>query len=181
MVKIVDLRELKKGVDADKKPIPETKSDKSAILEWQVEEFKKENRELGWYIGLFTIATILAIISIFLKNYFFVVVIAIGVVTILIVTAQEPRKLKVLVHEKGISINDKKYLFQEFSGFGIDETQPEARVLKLRFSGLFHLPLLIPIGKYIDSDKIREIFLPHMKEEKVFASALDNVTKNIKL
>lgn len=92
---------------------------KTQPISWQAEEYIARDHNAGWYIGLFIVGAGLIALSIFLKWWTFLVLVALSIVTILISNLRPPRKIQYTLDDKGLKEGDRLHKYEDFKAFGI--------------------------------------------------------------
>lgn len=92
---------------------------KTQPISWQAEEYITRDHNAGWYIGLFVVGAGLIALSIFLKWWTFLVLVALSIVTILISNLRPPRKIQYTLDDKGLKEGDRLHKYEDFKAFGI--------------------------------------------------------------
>ena len=92
---------------------------KTQPISWQAEEYIIHEHKAGWYIGLIIITAGLIALSIWLKWWTFLVLVALSVVTILISNLRPPRKIQYTLDSDGLKEGDRLHKFEDFKAFGI--------------------------------------------------------------
>lgn len=92
---------------------------KTQPISWQAEEYITRDHNAGWYIGLFVVGAGLISLSIFLKWWTFLVLVALSIVTILISNLRPPRKIQYTLDDKGLKEGDRLHKYEDFKAFGI--------------------------------------------------------------
>lgn len=179
MANILDLRKIKKDEKEEKEIFLDSDADsgENILLKWQGVEFTKENRSFGWYFALVLISFILIIVSILIKNYFFIIVVIVGVFALITLLNKEPRKIDIVVSNKGIKVNKDFFPYKHFVSFGINENKE----LHLRVHGVLRFPVILPISADVSNVQIKSAISQHLPEEEIKDSMLDNLSKTLRL
>ena len=109
------------GIGAKKKE-PRVDKPKSnvaevVLLQWNAPEFVQTHKPAGWYIlfGLFFL--VLIALAIFTKQYITVGLFMVMAIAVLVYANREPRILSYKISNYGISVGDKKYVFDDFDSY----------------------------------------------------------------
>ena len=86
---------------------------------WQGAEYIVRERNTWWYIGLFVVGAGLCVLSVFLKWWTFLVLVALSIITILISTFRPPRKINYTLNKDGLTEGTTLHKYDEFKAFGI--------------------------------------------------------------
>ena len=105
----------KKKEPHEEKPkpsVPET-----VLLQWSAPEFVQTHKPAGWYIlfGLFFL--VLIALAVFTKQYITVGLFAVMAIAVLVYANREPRVLSYKISNYGISVGQKKYVFDDFDAY----------------------------------------------------------------
>lgn len=89
----------------------------TVLLQWSAPEFVQTHKPAGWYIlfGLFFL--VLIAIAVFTKQYITVGLFMVMGVAIVVYANREPRVLSYRISNYGISVGEKKYLFDDFDSY----------------------------------------------------------------
>lgn len=171
MPQVVDLRKKKaKKVEAKtKNPIPTN-------IEWVAPEFTKYKKNKTWFVLPALIALILAITALLLKNFLFLILIALAALAVYTYALKEPRKVKFSISEKGIKIDKNIYKFEDLKSFWIFYDPPEVKELSLRSKKVFIPYIKIPLEDQ-NPVEIRKLLLKFLPERKHTESVIDAWTR----
>jgi len=142
-------------------------------ISWSAPEFAHYEKNRGWFLGLFLITAILLAIAVLMKNFLFAFLIIVSVFLIYTQAKKRPRLIEFIISEKGVTIDEKLYPYNELHSFWIFE-EPEAQILSLISKKIIHPRLPIPLGDKT-SEEIKEvlsIFIPLKKQEEAFSETL---------
>ena len=92
---------------------------KSNNISWQAEEYIVRNHTAGWYVGLFIVGIGLAVLSVFLKWWTFLVLVILSVITILVSNLRPPRKINYTLNDQGLKEGTRLHKYSDFKAFGI--------------------------------------------------------------
>lgn len=92
---------------------------KTQPISWQAEEYIVREHKAGWYIGLVIVTAGLIALSIWLKWWTFLVLVALSVVTILISNLRPPRRIQYILDDKGLKEGERLHKYEDFKAFGI--------------------------------------------------------------
>lgn len=167
MSHVVDLRKTKK-----------TKKKKSSPkeIEWTAPEFPRHKKNKKWLGYFFLICLIFLIIAIFGKNFLFVIIIILAAFVLYVYSIKKPRKIKFVISQRGIQIDNKLYGFENLRSFWIFYNPPEIKILSLCSKRKFLPYLKIPLDKQ-DPVKIREFLIKFLPEKEHEESLVDTLTR----
>ena len=98
-------------------------------VDWEAEEYVVRDRNVGWYIGLFVVAAILAALSIWQGWWTFLILVVLCVIVILTSNLRPPRKIKYTLDTKGLTEGEKLHKYEEYRAFGILKEGPHYSII----------------------------------------------------
>jgi hypothetical protein len=141
----------------DKSPESETAKSKKNVPEeimydWQAPEFAFTQKPFGWYLGIFAFFLGLSTLAFFFIDGLFQKILTIALLVIMAVATavwagRRPRVLNFKVTNYGISLDEKKFSYDDFRAFYVfmDYNQESIALLPAkRFGTLISLPLTTP-------------------------------------
>lgn len=151
-------------------PVREVKT----LLSWKapIRPFKTRNRE--FWTTVLSIAFLLAIILIFIKEWLLIAVIAAIIFVYYVLSSVPPEEIEHRITNRGVRFAGNEYLWEEISQFWISEKWGQ-KILnletKFRFPGRLEL-----LFKIEDEGKILEILKKYLPEEAPPSSFLDRAS-----
>ena len=144
----------------------------SLYISWTAPEFIRYEKSRGWFIAIGIFGSLLIIAALFMKNYLFVLIIVLAAFLIYVQGARHPRKIKFVISDHGIEIDEKEYLWNEFKSFWIFE-EPD-KILSLLTKKITQPHLPIPLGdqRAEDIKKILSRFIPERKQEETISDII---------
>lgn len=94
-------------------------ANKVQSISWEAEEYIAKKRNIWWYVGLFAVGIGLGALSVFLKQWTFLVLIIVCVLAILVNTSRPPRKIKYTLDKTGLTEGKTLHKYEDFRAFGI--------------------------------------------------------------
>ena len=186
---ILDLRNLNRAEPKSYQPPEEEKKielpkpDKDFfaknLFEWTAYEYAYREHGPVWFLTAGGAATLLIVVGIIAKSYFFIAFVALAFLVIVLYAKRKPQKITFAVTKDGIGAGRKFYNFSDLKSFWIFEKGGE-KELSLETKKTFAPFTRLPLGN-ADPKKAREIlskFLPE-EEHKEFVS--DQVAKGLGL
>lgn len=150
---------------------------KSAI-EWQAPAFKYYPKDVSWYWMSFIIASLVMAFAIFQKNFLFAIFIFLAEISVLILARRQPELIKFKIDDKGITIIDKTYLFNDLEKFCLrpdsEDKNFEELVLKKKTHFNPYLKIFVDIEA---SSRVRDILSQKLTEETYEDSLLEVIFK----
>ena len=190
---ILDLKKLRKDIhpteieigeiatgEPEKKTAPDTDATErkhNVYLSWEAEEYEHLPKQNWWFVALGIVTLLLAVVAVFMQNYFFALFIAVAGLTVAVFAKQKPRKVRFSVVSDGMEIGSRLYHFEDLSSFWIFYDPPLFKELSIKSKKIFMPYIRAPLGE-TDPEKIREIllkFLPEEKQNESFISLLSRV------
>ena len=85
------------------------------LLQWNAPEFVQTHKPVGWYIlfGLFFL--VLIVLAVLTRQYITVGLFMVMAIAVLVYANREPRILSYKISNYGISVGDKKYVFDDLT------------------------------------------------------------------
>lgn len=101
-----------KGEQHPKPSVPET-----VLMQWTAPEFVQTHKPIGWYILFALFFLVLIGIAIFTQQYITVGLFMVMGIAVLVYANRPPRTLQYTVSNYGVSVGEKKYLFDDFDSY----------------------------------------------------------------
>ncbi|MDQ5943284.1 MAG: hypothetical protein QG675_52 [Patescibacteria group bacterium] len=98
-------------------PRPKSNVPETTLLQWSAPEFVQTHKPMGWYILFALFFLVLIAIAIFTKQYITVGLFAVMGVAVLVYAHRAPRTLSYIISNYGVSVGEKKYLFDDFDSY----------------------------------------------------------------
>ncbi len=120
---------------------------KRESVTWHAAEHHHAEKNTGWYAIIGGAALLLFVIALFSRNFFFAVLILLATALIMIFGSLEPRVYEFHVGEHGVTVDKKRYLYNEFESFSLrrhgHNHEPREIVLhmKKKVNPFLHLPM----------------------------------------
>ncbi len=150
--------------------------DKKEII-WQAPEYLYQEKDVSWYWLSIIATAILVLISLWQRNFLFLVFVVIAEAMILFWAKEYPRNIEFKLDSKGIHIgNIKSYPFDDLEGYHIHEENDYASELILKTRNRFnpHVKILISND---DTEEIKEFLQNHLNELEYDESLNDRISK----
>ena len=91
----------------------------SKTVSWEAAEYIKRTRNVWWYIGLFVVGAGLCALSVYFKQWTFLVLIVVCIIAILVSSSRPPRKIQYTLDGSGLKEGDRLHKYEDFRAFGI--------------------------------------------------------------
>lgn len=88
-------------------------------VSWEGEEYIAKSKNAWWYIGLVLITVGLCTLSVFLKQWTFLVLVIVAALAIIIIYHRPPRKIHYTLNQSGLTEGEKLHKYEDFRAFGI--------------------------------------------------------------
>ena len=148
-------------------------------IEWEAHEYNYYEKSLLWFLIYFIISFAILGLAVWFKNWTFVFLIILGASLIYIYALKPPRKIKMRIDARGITVEEKLYFYKDLKSFWIFYDPPHVKYLSLISKKLIVPQIKIPIGKQ-DPNEIRKMllkFLPEEEHEESFADILARIIR----
>src|SRR4030042_5607242 len=100
------------------------------LASWTTTQFLHHEKSAAWFWTLGIISAGIIIMSLLIKNYFFVLIVVLLTFLIYIQAKKHPRKIKIILSEKSLFIDEKEYEYNEFKSFWVFD-DPELNYINL--------------------------------------------------
>lgn len=133
------------------------------IIRWSAEEFEYKEKSVDWFWIVWIISIGLAVLSIFIDNLLFAIIVILGAFTLSIQSVKKPRIIEFEIDEEGIIIDKKLYLYNTLESFWIIGKEKKAIIKSKKLV----VPFLILPTENIDPKYLREYLIKYLKEEEM--------------
>jgi len=100
--------------------IPEDMNDDTVLIRWEAPEYAHRERTMGWYVIFGVVTLVLAAAAILIiKSITFAILVPVMAVALFVYTQHTPEVLRYTLSRKGLHINDKLFMYNQFKSFGI--------------------------------------------------------------
>ena len=140
---------------------------------WEAPEYIHEKKDPNWYWALGIISVGLVVISIFLKNPLFAIIIVIGAFTIGLFAARKPDNVEFEITTTGIRANNQLYIFDSLKSFRIVEFEDGAQLLLKSKKAIMPVTVLILPQDAVDI--VRNQLLFTLNEEDISESVAQTI------
>ncbi|MCR4274662.1 MAG: hypothetical protein NUW02_01255 [Candidatus Campbellbacteria bacterium] len=144
-------------------------------LAWKTLEYEHKPRSSDWFWGLGIIAIAGVILSIFLGNFLFGVVIGVGAVALGLHALRHPHIIECEIQDRGVRIGDTLFPYRTLESFWIDERLIPNRLL-LKSQKMFMPHIIVPLAD-ISTDEVRDTLLQYLDEEEVHETFSDRIVE----
>lgn len=165
---------LKKNI---KEPENGTRNHEKPLISWSAYEYPQRILGRNWFLVPGGVATILIIIGILSKSYFFIALVILAFLVLLLYAKRGPEKIRTEINSRGVIINKEFYAYARLRSFWIFDKTLEHR-LSLETSGFVQPFLLIPLGD-ADTNRIRDILLKEIPEKEHREFLTDQIMRRL--
>ena len=142
----------------------ESSTTKTGLVEWETEEFDKHERSTVWYLGFGTILLLALAYTVYIGQWLLSALIVMVGVSIYLSGRIKPNKIKCLINERGVSIGDKQFGYDQLKTFWFSKTEEG---IKLNLITIFRLMPVVSIKITNELEpKIREALMSVIPESK---------------
>jgi hypothetical protein len=175
-----------------KSKIIKTEKEEKPEISWQASEFEYYQKDVSWYWLSLIFAIILIALSVWQKNFLFVVFIVLAWLVIVSSSRRPPTVWSFKIDEKGIQINlpnsdpfsNKVYPYEEIDGFDIHEgqnTEGDGKYKELVFKVRKRLSPYLKINFPAEQEeKIKNFLQKYIPKEEYASSLADSFSKLIR-
>jgi hypothetical protein len=136
-------------------------------ISWQVLEYKRKEKTTDWYWAVIIITLSIVIISFFLHDTLFALLIIVATVSLLLFSFKEPKIISINIDRRGITVEKEMYPFATLEAFWVDILDEDEPKMILR-SKKKVLPLIIfPIEEQHHLD-VRDFLLKYLPEVEMY-------------
>lgn len=132
------------------------------IIRWSAEEFEYSEKSVDWFWAVGVVAVGFAILSIFLGNLLFAILITISAFTLSLHAVKKPRSISFEINDEGVIIDKKLYTYNTLESFWI--INKEKIIIKSKKAVV---PFLIIPFQNINPKTLREFLIKNLKEEEM--------------
>lgn len=132
---------------------------------WTVTTHEHKERSVDWYWALGIIALAGAVISVFLNNVLFAIIIILGTGSIGYLAARGPRQHLVKIDERGLSVDGTRYPYSSIFTFWVEHDTNQPRLF-LTLRGIMMTHFSLELDDETQGRAVREHLRQHAKEEE---------------
>jgi len=131
-------------------------------IAWHIFEYEHKDRTADWFWALGIIAISASVAAIIYKNYFFAILILLGLFLLAFLALRKPQEIEVEVNEKGVRVDDLLYPHKNLKSFFVEEGK-----LLLHSNRLIMPIITLHFDEKTSADEIREYLKKYLKEEEM--------------
>jgi hypothetical protein len=152
----------------------------SPTISWTAREYIKKERSPNWYIYAGITAIILIITAFWLQSVIMVITFILMIAVVYYMADKEPNNVMIDLSPKGISIDNRLYLYKELKSFWLFYDPPYRKVLSIIPEKVFMPQIRIQLESQ-SPVLIRKYLLRYLLEEEQPESLLENLADRMKL
>lgn len=145
-------------------------------LVWSSPEFHYVERSAKWYLVSLGVAIVVALFALYVRNFLFLLFVAIGEVTVLFIARQKPRLYGYEITNEGVSVDDRLvYRFSDLAAFAVldDRTTGFVElVLRPKKKAAQYIKILMPRSIAVEVDRAIGSKLPEFAYEERLSEIL---------
>lgn len=155
------------------------KNREQEIINWDAKEYLVREKRSGWYVGLVVVCLVLSGLSIWLKEYTFLILVILSAIVLILYSVRPPRELHYSLSNKGISEGNRLYNYADFKSFGVlKEGENFSIVLTPRKRFAPRQKIYFPKEK---GEKIVDVFGGRLPMEEVKLDFLDKIVDFLRI
>jgi hypothetical protein len=148
------------------------------VAAWTADDFMFHDREANWYVKILVAAGLIGIFLFFLKIWTGMILLGVFTIFIFFGSRQKPKNVACAVYEKGIVVDNKVHLFEDFKVFWV--TYSGVPKIKLQHKGFLVAPVEMPFESLENLEVIRKLLSEKMPEENRGEEISDTINLFIK-
>jgi len=143
-------------------------------ISWSILTHEHKDRSPDWY-WTFGILTLVGIgVSVYFLNILLAIILAVGSITIIILSVRGPREHEVHLGPRGVTMDGTLYRYPSIHSFWVSiehaedaslELEPRARLF-FKTSGYLHPRIMVPLDDTTHAEEVREYLLQYLEEEE---------------
>lgn len=148
-------------------------------ITWQAPEYLYREKDVSWYWLSIILTALLALISLWQRNFLFLIFLIIAEMMIIFWGKEYPKNIEFKINNKGIYIGSIKYYpYEDLEGYHIMEENDYASELILRTRNRFN-PFVKILVANDDIPEIKKFLQNHLNEVEYDESLNDRISKII--
>lgn len=140
-------------------------------LTWRAHEYHHFSKTTDWYWVLGFVAFLGIVISVYVANYLFAVVLIVGTFSLMLHAEKEPEYGDFELSDQGVKVHNSFFLYNSLHSFWIEEYHDDHDNLihsrLLIKSNKFFMPLIVMYIDEVSPEDIRRYLLRHLKQEEL--------------
>lgn len=155
------------------------KAEESPLVSWEAQEYIQRDKNAGWYVGLVIVGVALAILSVVLQWWTFLILVIVSVIALIVYSLRPPRILHYSLTNKGVMVEQQLHPYDKFKTFGIVKDDKHFSIVLIprkRFSP--RTTLYFPENQ---GEEIVDIFGARLPMQEVKPDVLDRIVKFLRI
>jgi len=147
-------------------------------ISWHALEYKKKEKTADWYWAVIIIALSISILSFFLHDVLFGLLIIIATAALLIFSSRNPEIVEVSVDKRGIIVEKEMYPFATLEAFWVDIMDENEPKMILRSKKKILPLIIIPIEGHHHLD-VRDFLLKYLPEQEMYEPVFHKIMEGL--
>ena len=135
-------------------------------ISWEALEYKRKEKTADWYWAVALISLAIIITSFMTHNFLFGILIIISTIILVSFSVIAPRKVKVSMDQKGITVGKEMYPFTTIDSFWVESLDGENQKILLKSKKIIMPLIVIPLEEHHHLD-IRDFLLQYLSEAEM--------------
>ncbi len=135
-----------------------------ALITWVVDESKRYEKGLGWYLAAIAVGGGLLIYAVISANFLFALIILMVALVIYMTSLRGPDKIEVSVSEDGVDIGGSFYAYRDMNRFWFIYDPPAVKSLYLDFKSAMRPRIAVPLEDQNPND-VRAVMSKYLHED----------------
>jgi hypothetical protein len=151
------------------------------VISWEAPEYLQHEKGWKWYLGAAIVIALLVIYGMFTNNLTLAIALVLASAVYLMVHAQTPKHVQVIVSKTGIKVGQREYPYQNIKYFWIIYEPHKIKTLNLETNSKYLPDISIQLGEQNPAE-LRTFLLMHIRErEGKEESFVDTILRTLKL
>ena len=134
------------------------------LFNWKFLEYENYERSFTWYVVAAILMFLLFVYSIVTDNFIFAIIIILFCIIFINYSKKDPSEIDFNITDKGISINEKFYSYNELNKFCIIDKAQEVKKLYFGVKGVNNSNIFVPITN-VSSLDVRSELEKYLEED----------------
>jgi len=135
-------------------------------ISWEALEYKRKEKTADWYWAVALISLAIIITSFMTHNFLFGILIIISTIILVSFSVIAPKKVKVSMDQKGITVGKEMYPFTTIDSFWVESLDGENQKILLKSKKIIMPLIVIPLEEHHHLD-IRDFLLQYLSEAEM--------------
>jgi len=152
----------------------------ASTLEWKALEYEKTEHGPYWFMGTGAVATILIVVGILARSYFFIAFVAIAYIVMILYAKREPRELTFSITSEGVQTGRTFHGFSDIKSFWVFDKEEGEKYFSLEINKILSPFLQVPLDK-VSPKEVKEMLNRFLPEKEHQESLIDQIIKSVGL